>query len=59
MLLLLTQYSNNNVVVPKNLKKTLIIYRDFVIIISRNINSKIDSENVIPEGMKYTKKQKH
>ena len=59
MLLLLAQYLNDNAVVPKDLKKTSIVYRDFAIIAPRNIDSKIDSENIIPEGMKRTKKQKY
>ena len=56
MPLLLTQYSNNDVVILKNLKETLTIYRDFAIIAPRNIDSKIDSENVILEKMKHIKK---
>ena len=56
MLLLLTQYLNNDAVVLKNSRKTSTVYRNPAIIASRNIDSKIDSENVILEKIKCTKK---
>ena len=59
MLLLLAQYSNDDVVILKDLKKTLMVYKNPAIIASRNINSKIDSKNVILEEMKHIKKQKY
>ena len=56
MLLLLTQYLNDNAVVSKNLKEASTVYRDLAIIVSRNIDSRIDSENIILEGVKHIKK---
>ena len=54
----LAQYSNDDAVVPKDSGEASTAYRDPAIIASRNIDSRIDSENVILEGVKCTRKQK-
>ena len=56
---LLAQYLNDDVIISKNSKKTLTIYRDLAIIASRNIDFRIDFENIIFEKVKHIRKQKH
>ena len=56
MLLFLIQYLNNNTVVSNDLREALTVFRDFIIIASHNIDSKIDFENVILEKIKCIKK---
>ena len=56
MPLFLAQYLNNNVVVPNDLTRTLMVYKDLMTIASHNIDFKIDSENIILEKVKHIKK---